>query len=391
MIIGASTFQLPAYIEAHKQGIHTIAISNIETDEAKKIASKSYNLSTLDKEKILEVAKIEGINGVMTIASEIATPTVSYIAEKLNLPGYSSMAVNTISNKYKLREYLKENNFSHINFGIARTLDEANSIFQSLNKPVIIKPTTASGSRGVFKLYKESELKKYFQTSIDSSFLDKSVIIEEFMNGTEVGGEVLINNGEIVFLQVTKKYVTSTFVPYGHILPCDINKKTRIAIKDLLQNIIASIGLKNGPLNFDIMVDEDVPKIIELGARLGGNCLPILMRKHTNINTIESVIKLALGETLDNLSNCDAIPMAAYILHSNKKGILNNNVKESILSSDLNKYVDKVHISKSIGDEIESFTKGSNQIGYVILKADSQSEIIKKFDEFHSKSWIEIN
>ena len=96
-----------------------------------------------------------------------------------------------------------------------------------------------------------------------------------------MGGRFLVKDRKISFFAATKKYLNQAHVPYGHLLPCDISEGETNEIKSLLKRVIKGLELDNGPLNFDIMITDRGPVIIELGGRLGGNCLPQLMHYHT--------------------------------------------------------------------------------------------------------------
>lgn len=390
MLLGAGAFQLPAIKKAQNANYEVIVVSNNPNDPGMQIADKSITCSTLEKEKLAEIGRKENIDGVFTIASEIAAPSVAYISDKLNLSGYKYETAQIISNKYKLRSYLEQQDLNGIKFGTASNLGEAYKVFEQLSKPIMLKPSSASGSRSVYKIYNKSELESYFSDSLKSSFLEKTVIMEEFLTGREVGGEALIIDGKIKFLAITKKYVTKEFVPYGHLLPCDIRINARSNIKALLQSTIDHFNIISGPLNFDIMLNGDVPKIIELGGRLGGNCLPLLMKQHTKTDTIKAVIELSLGNDITHLIKNEISPVAAYILHSNEDGILKNNIEQTIKNSEFVNSIIDYKILYSPGDTIKKFNSGSNQLGYIIFAASSQNELIKLFDKIESKKWIEL-
>jgi len=391
MILGAGAFQLPAIKKAQELGHKVICASYKESDIGLKEADVGYVCSTINKEELLKIAIKEKIDGITTIASEIAAPSVAYIAEKLGLIGYGYETASIIANKYRLRSFLNTNGLNSIKFGVATTLGEAIEVFEGLKKPAIIKPSTASGSVGVYKIYTKEELVNFFPIVKEASIIEKSVILEEFIEGREVGGEVLIVEGKIHLMAITKKYVNSKFVPYGHLLPCDIHDTTSKAIKTLLQSVINKLELKNGPLNFDIMIQNGAPHIIELGGRLGGNCLPMLMKNHTGTDTIKAIIELALGNSLDEIISYEQKPVAAYILHSVESGILARNIFDNIQNSYLEEFIVNKFASVAKGDKVEKFTRGACQLGYLIFNAETQNQLIELFNKVENYKWVELN
>ncbi len=70
MILGASVLQIPAILEAKKMGLYVIAVDMNPNAEGFSYADKKLVVSTTDTEKVLEEAKKNKIDGIITIASD---------------------------------------------------------------------------------------------------------------------------------------------------------------------------------------------------------------------------------------------------------------------------------------------------------------------------------
>ena len=88
-IIGASYLQLPLVKRAKEMGLYTICFAWAEGAVCKDVADKFYPISIVEKEQILDVCRQEQIDGICTIASDTAAPTVAYVAEQMGLIGNS--------------------------------------------------------------------------------------------------------------------------------------------------------------------------------------------------------------------------------------------------------------------------------------------------------------
>lgn len=389
LVLGAGSFQATAIAKARQLGYTVISVSNNIHEPGHKISDKAIDCSTIDKETVLNHAQEENIDGIITIASEVAAPTVAYVAEKMGLPGYSYKAAQNISNKYLLRKFFTKNGIPGPAFAHAKSLKEAKKAFATLKTPVFMKPVAASGSRGTFKIHTVEELEKHFHESLSSSILDKQVIIEEELTGLEIGGEALIANGEMIFFQPTIKYLNVAFVPEGHSLPADISPTQFSESKSLINQAAKALKLKNGPLNFDIMLTVNGPVIIELGGRLGGNCLPELMELHTGISTADAVIKLAMNEQID-LPGPQSNYVGAAIIGSKKEGVIKKiHSFESLLPKWKTDLI-STSFQKNAGDKIFTFTQGNYQAGYFIFKADSLEGLGLKMKKILEQNWIEV-
>lgn len=379
MILGASTYQLPAIQKSKDMGLFTIVCSNNPDDVGMKVADRSYLVSTVDKYKLLRIAQEEGIDGIITIASEIASPTVAYVAENMGLSGYRYDIASAISNKYLLRCILTENDIPTPTFWRAYNLEQALEAFDEIYGAAIMKPLTSSGSRGVFKINSIEDIKRNFDTCISHSFIDHGVILEDFMSGREVGGESLINEGKIVFLQITNKYLNRFNVPIGHSLPSNLPASVQKDVKKLIQLVVDKLNLVSGPLNFDIMITDEGPRIIEIGARLGGNCLPNLMLNYTGLDTIGAVIKMSLGEKPDIEVSYKKECYGVKILGSYKLGILRRITSVERLKFLLKDVIIDARYDCEIGDNISIFDQGSHRLGHVLVKGRSIDEIEHTF------------
>lgn len=92
-------------------------------------------------------------------------------------------------------------------------------------------------------------------------------------------------------------------------LPIDIIEK----IKKVSIDANKAVGIENGPSHTEIKVTKDGPKIVELGARLGGdNITTHLVPYSTGINMVEASIKIALGEEIDITKKIDMASAARY-------------------------------------------------------------------------------
>lgn len=381
MILGAGPFQIAAIHKAQAMGLSVIACSNNPADPGIMDADIPYIISTTEKEQLLNVAKKEGISGIMTLGSDVSVPSVAYIAEKLNLPGISQKVALNVTDKGYFRQFLQQAGFPHPKFGVAKTASEACEILSSLNHPAIMKPVLSSGSRGVVCVGSPVEIQEFFSDSVASSFGRKMVVIEEFLDGREFGGEALVFGGEIVFFQITNKYINSFFVPTGHSMPSDLSFEIQGTIRTMIQNIVRNLEINTSPLNFDVKLTDNGPVLLEMGCRLGGNCLPTLMTLSTGIDTIANTIRVSVGET--PLFSPLETPKCyrVIILGSPKTGILKYITPETEFYQIFPDSVVSVKYRYGIGDLVDSFKQGSNNLGYIVFK----SKNLKETEEIYKK------
>ena len=112
LLLGGSAQQVIAIETAKKLGYYTILCDYLTDNPGQNVADKFFLESTTDKEKILQIAESEKIDGIVAYASDPAAPTAAFVAEKLGLPTNPYSSVNILCNKDKFREFLKNNGFN---------------------------------------------------------------------------------------------------------------------------------------------------------------------------------------------------------------------------------------------------------------------------------------
>ena len=178
-IIGASYLQLPLVERAKKMGIETHCFAWSEGAVCKNVADYFYPISILEKETILQKCLEINIDGITTIATDMAVPTICYVAEKMNLVSNSYISSSVSTNKWNMRNAFKIGHCSIPKF-IEANNNEVN--IKDFKFPLIVKPVDRSGSRGVTKVLFENQLPEAINYAISESFCKKA-IVEEYIDG----------------------------------------------------------------------------------------------------------------------------------------------------------------------------------------------------------------
>ena len=194
MILGAGVYQMPLIEEAIKQCEVLLVAPKIE-EEIKKLVDYYFLCDVTKKESILEIAKKEKIDGIITDQTDIAVRTVAYVAEKLNLSGIGYETACLFTNKFLMREKCDQLGIPTLPYKLVKTLEEAIAFYNEIGKgKVIIKPVDNQGSRGVQQIESEQELcQKFHETR---KYSNNSILIEKMATGQEFVMESLCIDGK---------------------------------------------------------------------------------------------------------------------------------------------------------------------------------------------------
>ncbi|MCT4664140.1 MAG: ATP-grasp domain-containing protein [Flavobacteriales bacterium] len=295
-ILGASYLQEPLYRKAKEMGHFTIGFAWAEGAVCANIADKFYPISILEKDEILKVCEQENIDGILSIASDVAVNPWFYIAQKLNLPSNSINCGEICADKYKMRFELQKRNLPCPKFKLYS--EPASLTFETRQ---IIKPIDRSGSAGVSVLEIGENAFDKMKTAIDISFA-KKCIIEDFIEGNEYSVECISQNGVHTVLAITEKVTTGAphFVETAHLQPpLNLSNQQLAKILDLVPNLLEGLNIQEGASHVEVKVDNSSVHCIEVGARMGGDFIGSdLVYLSTGYDFTKNCIRIALGEQI---------------------------------------------------------------------------------------------
>lgn len=305
MILGASILQLPAIRQAKQMGLKVVVVDmNPNAIGFLEDGIESEVVSTIDIPAVLKVAKKHGIEGVMTLASDMPIRTVAVVAKELGLVGISEDTAMKATNKALMRDALCEYGVPVPKYFKVSTKDEYKSIIQNFLSAFIVKPADNSGSRGIFLVSDHTDYELAMAAYDHSRKYSRNgeIVVEEYMQGPEVSVETISLNGLCHVIQITDKITTGAphFVEMGHSQPSMLTDIIKQKVAEVAIAANRALDIQNGPSHTEIIVTDEGPKIVELGARLGGDFITThLVPLSTGINMIESCIRIAMGEEPD--------------------------------------------------------------------------------------------
>lgn len=299
-IVGASYLQLPLIKKAKEMGFKTHVFAWGKRDVGEKEADYFYPISIIEKEKILKKCKEIGICGICSIASDLATITVNYVANNLGLIGNSEKCTEKSTNKYLMREAFKENGDPIPKYKLVNKINNIGCF--DINYPLIVKPVDRSGSRGIYKLDNPNSLYSSIENAMNQSFC-KQVLIEEFIKGQEYSVEGISFNGEHHILAITLKQTTGSpnFIETGHIEPAPLDDEIVKKIKTIVLHALDTLEIKNSASHSEVIIDDNKDIIIiEIGARMGGDMIGSdLVYYSTGVDYLKAVIDVSVGNKPD--------------------------------------------------------------------------------------------
>lgn len=389
LILGAGIYQVPLIKAAQKLGIYTIVASIAGDYPGFEIADKVYYENTTDYQKILNIARLEHIDGIITAGTDVAVITIGKVCDALGLSGLSFSAAEIATDKLLMKEKYEQfgvrtARYRKVNF------DDASykQLIANLALPLMFKSVDSSGSRGIVKVNHPDEFDAARETVLQNTRSDY-FIVEEFIEGEEYGAQAFVSGGEVKFILPHGDYVFEgdTGVPIGHFAPYSMSSESAEDTKVQLRLAIKAMGLDNCAINADFIMKDDKAYVLEIGGRSGATCLAELVSIYYGYDYYEKIILTALGEDVDFTPLSHEVPNASRLLMSDKDGTI---ISQKNLNPDNNNIVD-VQFDYEIGAKVHKFRVGPHRIGHIITKGKTLEDAVKTLDKAMNNIKIEVS
>lgn len=380
-ILGASVLQLPAILEAKQMGLE-VGVADLNPRAVGVThADVFYPVSTTDIDGVISAVEHFRADGIMTLATDMPMRTIARVCERFsNLVGIDYETAVKCTDKFEMIKAFHAHNVPAPWYKIVDRNDLSNLHPDSFSYPCISKPIDASGSRGVSYIETPKDLIFSIRYSMAQS-RDGKVIVEEYLDGDEISVETITVKGKTYIIAITDKVVTGHpyFVEMGHSQPSKYTQTKGEEITRVATAAIQAVGIVSGPSHIEMKNTSEGFKMIEIGARLGGDCITThLVPLSTGVSMVRATIDLALG-CIPDLSFKKQKGSAIRFIPHNQLGILQDiRGVEQALNMPL---IEATIINKFPGDLIEEIRSSNDRLGFVISCADNASSAIDACEE----------
>jgi len=389
LIVGAGFGQLPAIHSCRELGLKTLVVDREPSAPGMSLADVALAVDIIDIDGIVAAAKKYRVAGALTMQSDIGVPAVGAVVDALSLPGCGRAVADRCSNKILTRKAFARHGVPQPAFRVVSNESEAFDAVKEIGFPCIIKAPDSSGSRGVTKVNRLSDVPDAFLEAMAYT-RGEDALVEDFIAGLEIGAQAFSVDGHCVKVLLHDDELSHPpyMIPVGHSFPSTLHTKALKKAETAVKECVEALGIECGPSNIDLIIDVNgEPKIIEVGARIGATCLPELVFYHSGIDWTGAAVQAACGMNIDLEQKCFQ-PCAAYILQSPKDGIL---ISYEV-PPELARHQDVLEweVTVNQGDLVSCLRKGTDRIGKVVTRAETTEKAIKLAHVFRDSIKWEI-
>ena len=286
----------------HRLGYESHYFSMIDGKIDDSLVDYFHEVNIFDGDRIVDICQEIGVDGVVS-TTELSVPITAYVAEKLGLLGNPVDVAEVITNKYRNRECIK-----HLVNLLSPKYVEATSLKDieqsNVPYPMILKPVSLGGKRGLTVVHNQSELASAFDYAVKSfrEGVKPHIIAEQFLEGgMECSVESISFKGQHTIVQITQKDSGGAphCVELGHHQPAPLSPEIWDKVVKGVSSGLTAIGLTNGPCHTEIKIINDEVYLIEFNARPGGGHIwSSLVKLSTGFDIMAAIAQAATGELL---------------------------------------------------------------------------------------------
>ncbi len=376
LVLAGGFDQIALIEELQKRGYTCILADYYEDPPAKEAADLHIQASTLDVDRIKQIAIEYDVDLITTACTDQALLTVAKVSEELGLPCYINyQSALNVTNKSYMKACFEKFNIPTARHVIVDSCDGLANVTEHLRKPLVVKPVDCNSSKGVVKVLNEEELTVAVRNAINFSRTDTAVV-EEYISGREYTVDFWIDRGTPRLLMVSEitKFPESFTINGCRTLPTlPENKISQLNL--IAKKISEAFELDNMPMFMQVMDNGDEIFVLEFSARMGGGTKYRMIELYSGV-PIMSVYTDRVCGVLPNIGDrLTKKHMLLYFLYCTKGVYKEITGVDSAIKLGL---VDEWYQYKKPGACFEKAQNSGDRVASILLTGDDDREIEHK-------------
>ncbi len=347
---------------------------------------------------ILRAVSSDPPAGVLAVGDR-ATVIAAHIAEKLGRPGHPPYAAAAARDKRVMRQLMRAARLNVPWFEALSITANAADYAKLLPYPVVVKPITLSGSRGVMRADSAREftlaferLQRLLRMPDVLAMRDaaaSTVQVESFIEGPEFAVEGVLHHGELHTLAIFDKpdpLDGPFFEETIYVTPTRVSDEAQRSIHAAVAAACHALGLCHGPIHAECRINRQGVFVLEVAARpIGGLCARALAfagAAGQDISLEELLLRHALGESPGRwrrerrASGVMMIPIPRAGLYRRADGVDEARAVPGITG---------VEITAKPDQQLVPLPEGGSYLGFMFARGESPDCVEHALREAHAK------
>lgn len=234
---------------------------------------------------------------VMAVAERSVVPA-AWLRASLGVPGSDSEVAWRCHDKLLMKRALARDGIAVTQWLGVDEHSDAGQLIEQLGSPLVVKPRTSSGSRG---------LTISGDRDVVRAALRRGYIAERFVHGVEMSIESFRAHGRTLFVNPTTYHEPL----WANLLPADLPTDLRDELYALNERVLSALGVRRGMAHLEVFLTDRGPVVGEVAIRPPGGYLMRLLALAYGFDPWEALLRiLVFGDRPDlprDASGCAAV------------------------------------------------------------------------------------
>ena len=314
MVLGSGPIRIGQGIEFDYSSVHcvwtlkelgydvVIVNNNPETVSTDYDTADRLYFEPLTPEDVMSIIKVEKPVGVVVaFGGQTAIALTKYLDDHgIKILGTSAKSIDTAEDRERFDALLEKYDIKRPKGTAVYTLDGALRTAQKLGYPVLLRPSYVIGGQNMKIVHDDHEVEVYMN-KILSQGIDNPVLVDKYMQGTELEVDV-ISDGTDILIPGVMQHVERAGVHSGDSIavypPYNLNDKMMDVIVDTSTKLALDLGTQ-GLVNIQYLIYQNELYVIEVNPR-ASRTVPYIS-KVTGVPMVELASRVMLGEPLKKM------------------------------------------------------------------------------------------
>ena len=338
------------------------------------------------------------VHGVLAVGDRPAVLAAS-LARVLGVPGNPRAAAAASGNKLVSRQVFRDAGLRVPHFELMPVAIDPATRARDFVYPVVLKPLTLSGSRGVIRADTPAQFEAAFNRIVTllqvANALDAGhdrhahLLVESFIPGREFAVEGVLSQGALQCLAIFDKpdpldgpfFEETIYVTPSRALPDE-----QTAIAEAVSTAAQALGLRHGPVHAECRVNSDGVFVLEVAARpIGGLCAKALSFRGPSgvVASLEEVlVRHAAGEDVRGYAR-EPLASGVMMLPIPRRGVLR--AVDGVEAARAVTGIDEVRITAKLDALLIPLPEGRSYLGFLFAHGATPADVETSLREAHGR------
>ncbi|MET0134664.1 MAG: ATP-grasp domain-containing protein [Kibdelosporangium sp.] len=316
---------------------------------------------------------------------EYATPFAARLAERYGLPGAGFGAAQILRDKALLRQVSGAAGIPNPEMTRVSGPADVAAFMREFPGRVVLKPANRQASVGTQVIHSLDEVEQAWANCVQQDegifvpdrTMDLHMLVERFVDGAEFSVEMLVRDGDPLFVNVTGKqlFPGSRPVELAHIVPADIAPDLAALLGEQTRKVVEAVGFLDGIVHCEWIVAGEDAYLVECAGRFAGDGIIELIQRAYPVELVRYYYSVMKGEQLPDVLPQRAKAAAAVRFLAIEPGVVAD--VRGVEQAEQAAGVFLCDVSVKPGDRFDGLRSSWDRVGDVMVTASSPAEALR--------------